>query len=113
MQLMDQIRETMAALETMATGDAPFNATLAERLARKLAADAAAIPVHFEFQFDDPHSAARPDIWSDWPGFAEAAAQTETLAARVPTGSVATLRRGLEAVRQSCDACHDRYRVGE
>ncbi len=113
MQLMEDIRDTMVALDTMATGEAPFNAALADRLAQSLAADAAAIPVHFEFQFEDPESAARPEIWSDWPGFAEAAARTEAAAAGLPTGSPRALRRGMAEVRRTCDACHGGYRADD
>ena len=109
-KLMIEIRDTTALLTAMAQEAAPFDADLAGRLAAKLRADAAAIPNHFEFEAGDPESRALPQIWSDWRGFLDAAAQAEKTAAAVDTGSVARLRQGMRAVERSCADCHARYR---
>ncbi len=109
-KLMIEIRDTTAALTAMAQQAAPFDADLAGRLTARLRADAAAIPNHFEFEAGDPESRALPQVWSDWRGFLEAAAQAERSVAAVDTDSVAQLRQGMSAVEGTCADCHARYR---
>lgn len=110
LRLMTQIRDTTSALGAMARGDTAFDADHAGRLAARLRADAAAIPVHFEFQVIDPGSRAQPAIWADWSGFEAAAARTEAAAAALQTATPAQLGGGLRRLERSCRGCHQRYR---
>ncbi|HVQ09998.1 MAG TPA: cytochrome c [Allosphingosinicella sp.] len=60
---------------------------------------------------------ARPEIWSDWPGFERAGARLLVAARAVNraarAGDVAALRAAMPALRQACSACHDDYRAPE
>lgn len=57
----------------------------------------------------------KPEIWSDWSGFAVAAAAFEAaadqVAAAVSAGDKARLASALKQAGGECAACHDRYRA--
>ncbi|SNR33185.1 c-type cytochrome [Puniceibacterium sediminis] len=113
LRLMTQIRDTSTTLGSMARGETTFDADHAGRLASKLRADVAAIPIHFEFQVIDAGSRARPLIWADWSGFEEAAARTEAAAAALRTDTPEQLGAGIKVLEQSCQNCHRRYRLAD
>jgi len=60
---------------------------------------------------------ARPEIWSDPKGFAEAAraaqAQTGRLAQLGAGGDVAAFKVQVRPVGGACKGCHDKYRIEE
>ncbi|WP_146584821.1 c-type cytochrome [Puniceibacterium confluentis] len=112
-RLMLQIRDASTTLVAMARGETVFDADRAARLAGLLREDAAAIPIHFEFQNSDPDSRARPEVWADWTGFEKAAARSEAAAAALQTEAPEPLRRGIEALQRTCQNCHRRYRFGK
>lgn len=60
-------------------------------------------------------TAARPEIWTDAAGFADAASrlgrETEALKVAVAAKDVEAARRGARATGQACAACHDQYRL--
>ncbi|MGH6962344.1 MAG: c-type cytochrome [Dongiaceae bacterium] len=61
-------------------------------------------------------TAARPEIWSDWTGFQQAAAELEVHAAKLAMltegGDAAAMNAQFAAVaRQGCGACHNQFRL--
>ena len=60
-------------------------------------------------------SRAKPEIWTDWPGFEEEAADFERtvdmLRAAVQSGEQAQLGAALTDVGKSCSSCHKRFRL--
>ncbi|MGY9048748.1 hypothetical protein P775_03065 [Puniceibacterium antarcticum] len=112
-KLMTQIRDTTVQLSKMARGDTAFDGDQAARLAQLLRADTAAIPIHFEFQVIDPQSRARPEIWTDWVAFEQAAARSQAVADALQTETPQQMRRGLATLERTCRQCHRQYRVGD
>ena len=59
-------------------------------------------------------SREKPEIWTDWSGFAAAAASfrnaTEDLVSAAAAGDRAQLTAALKRAGGECAACHDRYR---
>jgi cytochrome c556 len=62
-------------------------------------------------------TAAKPEIWSDAKGFAEAldrfAIEAPKLSSFAEAGDLAGLRSQVATVGQVCKGCHDKYRVPE
>lgn len=60
---------------------------------------------------------ARPEIWSDWPGFQRAGAgllvATRQLDAAARGGDLAAIRAAVPQAAHACSACHDDYRAPE
>ena len=60
-------------------------------------------------------SRAKPEIWTDWPGFEKEAADFEraagTLRAAAQSGEQARLGAALADVGKSCGSCHKRFRL--
>jgi cytochrome c556 len=73
------------------------------------------LPTLFPAGSDTGSSVALPEVWSDRAGFETAAAHfrtaVEALAAPAAAGDRADFRAAWTAVRASCDACHDHYRM--
>ncbi|MGQ0588914.1 MAG: cytochrome c [Sphingosinicella sp.] len=82
--------------------------------ARSLARWARTLPSMFPAGTNLPNSKARPEIWSDRPGFearaqAYAAAAT-ALAEAAQAGDRAVFLERWAAARAACSGCHDNYR---
>lgn len=60
-------------------------------------------------------SRAKPEIWTDWPGFEKEAADFEravdTLRVAVQSGEHAQLDEALADVGRTCGSCHKRFRL--
>lgn len=60
-------------------------------------------------------SRAKPEIWTDWPGFESEAADferaVETLRAAVQSGEHTRLDAALADVGKTCSSCHKRFRL--
>jgi cytochrome c556 len=104
----------------MARGEAEFDAAMAERNARRIAALAPMIPDVFsamDTREYDVTTEALPVIWDDPAGFAgkaEALVEAATAFAETATGGdqMATLG-GVRSLGGACGNCHDDYRVDD
>ena len=72
------------------------------------------LPTFFPEGSDTAASGARPEVWSDRPGFEAAAANFRTavagLAAPAAANDHAAFLTAWTAVRTACGACHDSYK---
>jgi cytochrome c556 len=110
----------MGPIVGMARGQVPFDAAVAERNARRMAALAPMIPELFaamDTREFDVETEALPVIWEDPEGFAEKAAALEaeanTFADVAAGGDQAATLGGLRALGGTCGNCHDSYRVDD
>ena len=114
-QAMESLGEHMKALRRAAEGKAPLgpdassHAQAVQEQARRL------LSLFPESSKGRKGSREKPEIWSDWPGFAAAAAEFEAaadqVAAAASTGDKARLASALKQAGGECAACHDRYRT--
>lgn len=110
--LMDANGAAVKTLSGMASGDVAFDAAAAAAAAKKLADDAAAIPEVFKNKgADDPKSAAKDEIWTDWDSFIAKAADLGKAAAAMDTSSVDGVKAGMGAIGGACQACHKEYKA--
>lgn len=110
----------MGPIVGMARGQVPFDAAVAERNARRMAALAPMIPELFaamDTREFDVETEALPVIWDDPEGFAEKAAalaaEANTFADVAAGGDQAATLGGLRALGGTCGNCHDSYRVDD
>jgi len=85
------------------TGDAKAIEQLAAQVAAKFPPGSTQAP-----------TAAKPDVWRNWPDFEGKAKKLEVEAAKLvqtPASDPAALRAQFRAVAFTCDGCHENYRV--
>lgn len=111
MHQMDQIKDATRTLGAMAQGQVAFDPTQAQSARLELQTLATAITRYFESNETDPKSEALPTIWTDWTGFVAAAQQMEAAVDALDADSLDSLRAGMQALGQSCSACHKTYRA--
>ena len=114
-QAMESLGEHMKALRRAAEGKAPLGPEASSH-ARALQEQSQRLLSLFpENSRGRKGSREKPEIWTDWSGFAAAAAEFEAaadqVAAAVSTGDKARLASALKQAGGECAACHDRYRV--
>ncbi len=112
MNLMGMIADDMKILGGIAKGTTEFSADQVAELSEKLAEHARGIIPLFEVQATDPKSEAREEIWTDWPGFTDAASEMEAAALAL---GISTDLDGFQAafgtLGKTCGACHKDYRI--
>lgn len=108
----------MGPIGGMARGQVEFDAALAERNARRIAALAPMIPELFaarDTRDFDVDTEALPLIWDNMGDFQTKAAELEeaalTFAETAAGGDRAQVLGGLRAFGSTCGNCHDTYRV--
>lgn len=108
----------MGPIGGMARGQVEFDAALAERNARRIAALAPMIPELFaarDTRDFDVETEALPVIWDNMDEFQEKAATLEeaalTFAETASGGDRAQVLGGLRAFGATCGNCHDDFRV--
>ena len=111
MGLMGEIKEATAVLGEMAKGQRAFDAAQAAAAREVLIDRAGRIGAAFEAEETDPKSEARPEIWSDWPGFTAKADAMAAAADALQVGSLAEVRAGMSGLAESCGGCHKLYRI--
>ncbi|MDQ2090895.1 c-type cytochrome [Marimonas arenosa] len=111
MALMGEIKEATGVIGGMVKGEIAFDPAKAAVARAALVRHASEITPAFEAQETDPKSEARPEVWSDWAGFAARAEAMATAAEALDTGSPEALADGLGALGQSCGGCHKLYRI--
>jgi cytochrome c556 len=85
------------------TGDAKAIEQLAAQVAAKFPPGSTQAP-----------TAAKPEVWRNWPDFEAKAKKLEVEAAKLTqssTSDAAALRAQFRAVAFTCDGCHESYRV--
>jgi cytochrome c556 len=116
-QVMESLGEHMKALRGAAESAAALGASASSH-ARAVKEGAQKLLSLFpESSRGRKGSREKPEIWSDWPGFAAAAAAFEKAAdgvvAAVSSGDKARLATALKAAGRECAGCHDHYRAPE
>ena len=104
----------------MARGSVEFDAALAERNARRIAALAPMIPDLFaamDTRAFDVETEALPVIWEDMDGFASKAQDlvdaANTFAATAAGGDKMATTAGVRGLGGACGNCHDAFRVDD
>ena len=104
----------------MARGEVEFDATIAERNARRIAAIAPMIPDVFgamDTRDFDVTTEALPVIWDDMAEFSSKAASlvdaANAFADTAAGGDQATTLGGLRSLGGACGNCHDAFRVDD
>lgn len=108
----------MAPISAMARGERDFDAELAERNARRIAALAPIIPdvvTAMDTSDFDVESEALPGIWDNLNDFGRAANNMEeaanTFASIASTGDRMAVIGAVRDFGSTCGDCHDRFRV--
>jgi cytochrome c556 len=116
--LFKLLRFNLIPLVGMAQG-APFDAAIAERNGRRIAALAPMIPdvLAHDTRGFDVETTALDKIWDNQPDFADKAQalvdNATAFADAAATGDRATALGAFRALGGSCGNCHDDYRVDE
>ena len=112
MDAMSAVGAATKVLGQMAKGEVAFDAAKAEAALVTLSEKAAAVPVLFEANENDPKSEARPEIWFDFATFM-AEAQAMEAAAKSAMGqmkSQADVGPALARIGVTCKNCHKAFR---
>lgn len=114
MQLMSLVADDMKTLGGMAKGSVEFDLETVQARAASLEQHALDTVRLFEAPATDPKSEAKAEIWQDWDGFSEKAAEMQKAAAQLGlvTGE-AEFDAAFRAVGQTCSACHETYRLNK
>ena len=113
-EAMEHVNDAMKVLGKMAKGQAPFDAAAVGNNATTIKEHLEEAAKLFPPGSDTGETKARPEVWSDRPGFEQA--MKDAQAAAVALSAVkeeAAFRPALGALGQSCKACHDKYRMSE
>ena len=109
MDLMKEMGASLKVLGQMAKGQRAFDAASANAALSDLRVHAEATPEAFISAAEDPKSEALPAIWEDWDGFT-AIADKMAKAAGPDVATLDDLKGQLQAIGQTCSACHEAYR---
>ena len=109
MEAMKQIGDQMKLLGTMAKGQAPFDAALAQEAVDRIALHAADIPDLFRDEASDPKSEALPTIWENYGDFTVKAEALQS-AAQAAIEAERDLVPTIAALGETCKACHSHYK---
>jgi cytochrome c556 len=109
---MDQVGEATKALGKMAKGQAPFDAAVVRTQATTIKERLDHAAGLFPPGSDQGETHAKPEIWSDRPGFDKAMKDAVAAASALQqVKDEAGFRPALGALGQSCKSCHDKYRM--
>jgi len=111
MKAMTKLERRLRPVREMARGKRPHDAEILRERALHTIDVAGKIPSLFPKGSHRPPSAAKPDVWSDWPGFLRGADDLEAAARRLLKADARSLPAAYEAVERACRDCHRNYRV--
>jgi len=100
----------------MVKGDAPYDAEVFTRQARRLAglSEMSADLFKADVRGFDLHTEAKPEIWDDYEDFAKLAQDlvdsSNALVAASQSGDLAVASQAFKEVADDCKACHDKYK---
>jgi cytochrome c556 len=113
-EAMEHVGDAMKVLGKMAKGQAPFDAAAVGNNATTIKEHLEEAAKLFPPGSDTGETHARPEVWSDRPGFEKAMKDAQAAAAALSAvKEEAAFRPALGALGQSCKACHDKYRMSE
>lgn len=118
-ELMRSNKAALIELGRITTGEAPWSADTAQRLATRIISNAATIPARTEKGTgpENGRTRARPEIWIDGENFERAAWNVEDQARGILTlaqaGDEAGVRARVTRLEKDCDACHSRFMFPE
>lgn len=110
-ELMDSHVADLKILGGMAKGEMAFDAAAAEAAKAALVASSADIGAKFETQAEDPKSASKPEIWTNWDDFLAKATALNVAATALDVTSMETIGAGLGPIGGACQDCHKTYQV--
>lgn len=118
-ELMRSNKAALIELGRITSGEAPWSADAAQRLAATISRNAAAVEALTE-KGTGPESGrtrARPEIWMDRDGFLRAAWNVEDQGQGIldlaRAGNEAGVRARLTQLEKDCDSCHRRFMFPE
>jgi len=118
-ELMRANKAALIELGKITSGEAPWNAEAAQRLAMTIISNAEKIPALAE-KGTGPESGrtrARPAIWTDFDSFERAAWNLEDQGRGILTlaraGDETGVRARVTRLEKDCDACHSRFMFPE
>ncbi len=109
-ELMTSQKGALSVLTDMAAGRRPLDKQQARSARKSLINNTKSIRKAFKRIEMDPHSLARPSLWTNWEDFELRASSAHKAAKNLNTRSMNNLRRSLPAMIQGCHSCHDRYK---
>ncbi|SLN31837.1 Cytochrome c-555 precursor [Roseovarius albus] len=107
---MEDMEEARLTLSEMAQGLRGFDALSAERARARLIQQSADLPKLFKSPQMDPKTTALQVIWGNWRDFKVKSNKMKKASKGLNVSSVASLRTGLPALENACQACHRAYR---
>lgn len=113
-EAMEQVNDAMKVLGGMAKGQRKFDPAVVKAEASTIQERLEKAATLFPPGSDEGETKARPEIWSDRPGFEKALkdAQEASRSLQAVTDEAA-FRPALGALGKSCKECHDRYRMSD
>jgi cytochrome c556 len=107
---MDKAGSAMVTLGGMMGGRILFDKGLAKAARKNLISATRSIPSVFRRPNSDPHSRARPEIWTQRKYFKASARAANRAARALNVNTLGRLRSTLPRVVATCLACHELYR---
>jgi cytochrome c556 len=115
MNAMENIGKELKAIGKLLVKTAPFDAAAVTKHAEALHEECHRVGSLFPPGSVDHHSRALPAIWDNPEQFAKEMQDlhiaSETLVATAALGDKARLKASFEAVRDTCNTCHDTFRL--
>ncbi len=111
MKAMGKLERRLRPVRDMARGGRPHDPELLRERALHTIDVAGKIPSLFPKGSYRQPTAAKVDIWKDWPGFLQKADDLEAAARRLLKADARALPAAYEAVEKACRGCHESYRV--
>jgi cytochrome c556 len=107
--------KNLGAISKVAKGEMTYSPEIAAN-AMELQATADQLNAIFKAgRGDDPQTRAKPEIWSDWPGFEAEVKKLQTtstsLVEATKSGDVEKIKTAVGAVGAVCGSCHKAYRA--
>ena len=109
--LMKSFGGAAKTLGGMASGEVAFDAAAAEAAKASLQGGSAEIHVKFATAGQDPASAAKPEIWTNWDDFIAKASALNKAATALDVASAEGVKAGMGAIGGACKDCHTSFRV--
>ena len=112
MKAMSDISDNMRVLGKMMKGIEDFDLNTAKSAIGNIAILGAQTPKLFKIEATDPHTEAKPEIWTNFDDFVEKALNLENVALNVESSLMGEdgLRNAMMSIGATCKACHSLYR---
>ena len=115
MDAMKVMQDEMKAIGEMLTGKQPINRAALQKHAQTLHDNCHMIGDMFPEGSTDPHSHAKPSIWTDQTAFAAEVTRvheaTESFLRSAKTADQPRLLASLKTISSACDSCHKTFRT--